>query len=147
MKSVKTDNILTIFFQNINMVLEKASTLNTTCTIWNIIINSVDLFKGLSQGFPFKGSYLGSLVIGSSLRSSVVGSFLGTWVMGQWYAPQVSKFTFWSLMHFHEDVQDLPQKMRYLFWKHFIICLNNFWDNYLHFSPWKVEFKAALLSH
>ena len=31
-KSAKTDDILTIFFQNINVVLEKATTLSTTCT-------------------------------------------------------------------------------------------------------------------
>ena len=47
-KSAKNDDILTIFFQNINAVLEKAITLNATCTTWNMIINSNDLFQGLS---------------------------------------------------------------------------------------------------
>ena len=31
-KSAKTNDILTIFFQNINTVLENATTINTTCT-------------------------------------------------------------------------------------------------------------------
>ena len=31
-KSAKTDDILTIFFQNINAVFENATALNTTCT-------------------------------------------------------------------------------------------------------------------
>ena len=47
-KSARTDDILTIFFQNINAVLEKAKTVNTTCTTWNMIINSNDLLQGLS---------------------------------------------------------------------------------------------------
>ena len=53
----KTDDVLTILFQNINAVLETATTLNTTCITWNMIINSLDLFQGLSQGLQFKGSY------------------------------------------------------------------------------------------
>ena len=77
-KSAKTDDILTIFLPNINAVLEKAATLNTTCTTLNMIINSIDLFQGLSQDLQFKGSYLGSSVIGSSLDFSVIGS----WVFG-----------------------------------------------------------------
>ena len=46
-KSAKTDDILKIFFQNINAVFEKATTLNTNCTTWNMIVNSIDLFQGL----------------------------------------------------------------------------------------------------
>ena len=59
-KLSKTVDILTIFFQNINAALEKATTLNTTGTTGNMIINSIDVFHGLSQGLQFKGSYLGS---------------------------------------------------------------------------------------
>ena len=44
-KSAKIDDILTIFFQNINVVLEITITLNTTCTTWKMIINSLDLFQ------------------------------------------------------------------------------------------------------
>lgn len=33
-KSTKTDDVLTIFFQNINSILEKATTLNTIGTSW-----------------------------------------------------------------------------------------------------------------
>ena len=66
-KSAKTDDTLTIFFQNINAVLEN-----------EMIINSIYLFQGLSQGLHFKGSYLGSSVIGFSLDSSVIGSALGS---------------------------------------------------------------------
>ena len=39
-----------------------------------MIINSIDLFQGLSQSLQFKGSYLQSLLTGSSLGSSVTGS-------------------------------------------------------------------------
>ena len=39
-----------------------------------MIINSIDLFQGLSQSLQFKGYYLQSLLTGSSLGSSVTGS-------------------------------------------------------------------------
>ena len=48
-KLAKTDNILTIYLQNIIEILEKTTTLITTCTTWNIIINPINLFQGLSQ--------------------------------------------------------------------------------------------------
>ena len=73
-KLAKTDDILTIYLQNIIAILEKTTTFNTTCTTWNIIINSINLFQGLSQGLQFKGSYLGSSVIGFSLGFSVIDS-------------------------------------------------------------------------
>ena len=62
-KSTKIDDILTMFFQNINTVLEKAATFNTTCTTWNMIINSIDLFEGLSHGLQFTGSYISESII------------------------------------------------------------------------------------
>ena len=61
-KPEKTDNI----FSKYQCGLEKATTFNTTCTTWNMIINSIDLFQILSQGLQFKRSYLVSSVIGSS---------------------------------------------------------------------------------
>ena len=50
-KLAKTDDFFTIFFKNINAALEKVPTLNNTCTTWNMIINSIDLFQGFPQGF------------------------------------------------------------------------------------------------
>ena len=47
-KFAKTDDILTIFFQNIIIVLEKVAAFNTTRITWNLIINSIDLFQGVS---------------------------------------------------------------------------------------------------
>ena len=71
-------------------------------------LNSIDLFQGLPQDLQFKGSYLGSSVIGLSLGFPVIGSSLGSW--------------------------DVAQKLCPLFWKNFIICLNNFRANYLRSS-------------
>ena len=79
-------------FSKTNGVSEKATTLNTTCTIWNMIINSFEIFQGLSQGLQFKGSYFGSSVIGFSLGSSVIEYSLGSWILGMPY--QVSKYNF-----------------------------------------------------
>ena len=70
------------FFQNINAALEKTTMFNTTCATWNMIINSIDHFQGLSQCLQLKGSYLGSSVIGSSLGFSVIGSSIGFFVIG-----------------------------------------------------------------
>ena len=71
-KLAKTDDILTIYLQNIIAILEKTTTFNTTCTTWNIIMNPINLFQGLSQALQFKGCYLGSSVIGFSLGFSVI---------------------------------------------------------------------------
>ena len=63
------------YFDDIfDAILEKTTALNATCTTWNMIINSIDLFQGLQ----FKGSS----VTGSSLGSSVIESSLGSWVLG-----------------------------------------------------------------
>ena len=83
-KSTKTDDVLTIFIQNINSVLEKATTLNTIGISWNMIIISIDLFQGFFQGLQFKGFYLRFSVISSFFCSSVVGSSLGPWVQGMY---------------------------------------------------------------
>ena len=68
-KLAKTVDISTIFFQNINAALEKATTLNITCTTWNMIIRSIDFFQGLCK------------VTGSSLGSSVIRSLIGCCVI------------------------------------------------------------------
>ena len=83
-KSAKTDDILTIFFQNINAVLEEATTLNTTFTTWNMIIISIDLFQGLSQGLR-----LGERFLFRFLSDMVFSGFLGTR-----YAPLSLKINF-----------------------------------------------------
>ena len=54
-KSAKTNDILTIFFQNINAVLEKATTINTTCTTWKWSLIQWIFFKVFPKVFSLKG--------------------------------------------------------------------------------------------
>ena len=53
-KSAKTNDILTIFFQNINTVLENATTINTTCTTWKWSLIQLIFSKVFPKVFSLK---------------------------------------------------------------------------------------------
>ena len=62
------------------------------------VLNSINLFQGLSQGLLLKRSCLGSSVIWCSLVSSMIGSSVGSWILGlsHWVSKYILKFDVFS---------------------------------------------------
>ena len=91
--------------------------------------NSTNLFQGLPQGLQLNGSYLGS-----SLGFSVIGSSLG--FLGPRYASMILKVYILNIHIFSWVI--FIFSVCPLFWKTFIICLNDSRANYLHYSSKKL---------
>ena len=94
-----------------------------------LAFNSTNLFQGLPQGLQLNGSYLGS-----SLGFSVIGSSLG--FLGPRYASMILKVYILNIYIFSSVI--FIFSLCPLFWKTFIICLNNSRANYLRYSSKKL---------